>query len=264
MEHKSGSSGGQRRGISGSTLKLIAIITMFIDHIGAIVVERMIRMSSPVLEGMGVQPDPEALYQFYITLRYIGRLGFPLFCFLLIEGFCHTRNKKKYAERLFLFALISELPFDLGFTGGIFYPQYQNVFFTLFLGFLVMTGIEWIEEKKTWEPAGRLLFEFVVVSAGIGCAEFLQTDYGGMGVFTIVFMYALRQWRLLSAAAGCTVLTCMNALEVSAYTILLPVWLYDGRRGWKIKWLFYLFYPVHILLLYGIACGLGLGEVMLR
>lgn len=264
MEYKSGSSGEQRRGISGSTLKLIAITTMFIDHIGAIVVERMMVVYPPVLEGMGVHPDLTTLYQFYMVLRYIGRLGFPLFCFLLAEGFCHTRNKRRYAGRLFLFALVSELPFDLGFTGGIFYPQYQNVFFTLFLGFLVMTGIEWIEEKKIWKPARKLLLELVIVSAGMGCAEFLRTDYGGLGVLTIVSMYVLHQYRILSAAAGCTILTYMNTMEVSAYTILLPVWLYDGRRGWKLKWLFYLFYPGHILFLYLVACWLGMGGIKLR
>ena len=104
------------KGLSGSTLKIIEMVTMLIDHIGAAVLARMIIAGNA------------DLYDAYRTLRMIGRIAFPIFCFLLIEGFQHTKNAKKYAERLFLFAAISEIPFDLAFSAKVLEFQYQNVF----------------------------------------------------------------------------------------------------------------------------------------
>ena len=94
----------QKRGISGSTLKIIAIITMLIDHIGAVVI-------APVMiQRSGNLYMEDDLYGIYSLLRTIGRIAFPIFCFLLVEGFVHTRNVKRYAIRLGLFAIISEIP----------------------------------------------------------------------------------------------------------------------------------------------------------
>ena len=122
--------------LSGSTLKIIAIIAMAIDHFAA----------SIILYGILMQQNPSFLghpvsmtipwWNIYQVMRFIGRIGFPVFCFLLIEGFLHTSSKKKYATRLFLFALVSEFPFDYALFNTPFAPGYQNVFFTLFLGLL--------------------------------------------------------------------------------------------------------------------------------
>lgn len=254
----------KRVGIAGSTLKMIAIISMLIDHTGAIVVERMLRSGQPALERMGMGLDSSDLYSIYIVLRLIGRLGFPIFCFLLIEGFQYTRDIKKYAGRLFLFALVSEVPFDLGFIGRPVYPEYQNVFFTLFIGLLVMIGQRELEKKKEWNRIGCLVLDILILGAGMGVAELLKTDYGAMGVLTIAVMYLNRKRKVLSAASGCAILTAMNLLEISSFAILLPIHMYNGKRGWNIKWLFYVFYPAHILLLYLIACWLGLGGMVLR
>ena len=100
-------------GLSGSTLKLIAIVTMFIDHLGVVAFETQIS---------------NYMVPYYI-MRLIGRLAFPIFCFLLVEGFFHTRDVKKYALRLLVFAFISEIPFDLAFNRQLFYWRHQNVFF---------------------------------------------------------------------------------------------------------------------------------------
>ena len=119
-------------GLTGNTLKLIAIFTMLIDHIGAAVIEAGILSSND----MAIL-ETERGMQWYladIVLRLIGRLAFPIFCFLLVEGFTHTGNEAKYARNLLLFALISEIPFDLAFFGRLFFPGAQNVYFTLFLG----------------------------------------------------------------------------------------------------------------------------------
>ena len=254
----------KRMGISGSSLKLIAIIAMLIDHIGAIVLERMLRLGNTGLERMEIGIDLSGLYVIYLVMRLIGRLGFPIFCFLLIEGMQYTKDIKKYALRLFLFAVISEVPFDLGFAGSGIYWQYQNVFFTLFIGLLVMIGFRKLEDSKKWGTISGYLLYLLVLGVGMGAAELLQTDYSAMGVLTIAAMYQYRRKRVLSAGIGCAILTVMSILEVTAFATLLPICLYNGKRGWNIKWLFYAFYPVHILVLYLIACGLGLGDIMLR
>ncbi len=250
-----------KKGITGSTLKLIAIIAMFIDHVGAIVLARML-MIGPGGQ-MGVMQANMKLLYLYLALRFIGRLGFPIFCYLLIEGFRYTRNVKKYAGRLFLFALISELPFDLGFTGSVFYMDYQNVFFTLFIGLLVIAGLRFAEGKAEWNKGLRAVLVVCMLVAGAGAAELLRTDYGAMGVLTIVIMYLFRKNRVLEAGAGCVMLTAMQLMEISSFFVLIPIRMYNGRRGWNIKWFFYAFYPLHILLLYLIACAMGLGGIRL-
>lgn len=251
----------EKKGISGSTLKLIAIISMFLDHTGAIVLQRMLMGGWTPAQAGEMQGVVGTLGIMYILLRMIGRLGFPIFCYLLIEGFQHTRNVTKYAGRLFLFALVSEIPFDLGFMGTPFYWWYQNVFFTLFIGLLVIAGLHYVDGKQDWNIVLRLLSYVLVVGAGALAAFVLKTDYSAMGVITIASMYLFRRSRMLEAGIGCAVLTLSNWMEITAFLILLPVHFYNGRRGWNMKWLFYAFYPLHILLLYLIACAMGLGHI---
>ena len=124
----------KKKGISGSTLKMIAIVTMLIDHIGAAVLARLL-----MVNGLGELDQTNtdaimqwlsangALYWMYTVMRMIGRVAFPIFCFLLVEGFLHTHDVKKYAMRLGLFALLSEIPFDLAFSSKILEFNYQNV-----------------------------------------------------------------------------------------------------------------------------------------
>lgn len=142
-----------KKGLSGSTIKLIAIIAMLIDHTAATILERMMMRAGYALATLNnslmstwIAKHP-LLYFSYMVMRLIGRFGFPIFCFLLVEGFLHTHNRVKYALRLFLFALISEIPFDLAFRGKWFYTKYQNVFFTLFIGLITMYAFSFFEER---------------------------------------------------------------------------------------------------------------------
>lgn len=238
----------QQRGLSGSSLKLIAIITMFIDHVGAAVISRML------MDGGG----SGALYQVYFAMRNIGRIAFPIFCFLLVEGFEHTRDRKKYALRLFVFALISEIPFDLAFSGKVLEFGYQNVFFTLLIGLLTIMAFHEVEEKADWHPLLRSTALLAVVFAGMGTAYLLKTDYAARGVMCILVLYLFRRTRGLQILAGCLAFFWW---ELPALVAFIPIAFYNGRRGWNIKYLFYLFYPVHLLLLYLVCLYLGIAGV---
>lgn len=251
------------KGITGSTLKLIAIASMLIDHIGAVILERMLMQN-----GMLAAIDAETLdsfletnaglYDTYVVLRLIGRIAFPIFCFLLVQGFLHTHDLKKYLSRLFLFALISELPFDLAFSGKLFDWGYQNVFFTLSFGILTIAGIHKVEEKKEWNRIWRAASCLLIVALCLGAVTLLKTDYDMLGVSAIVVIYLFRQNKTMSVGIGCAVL-----MEIPAFVSLILIYLYNGQRGRSLKWFFYLFYPVHILVLYLVSCALGLGHVIL-
>ena len=149
----------ERKGISGSTLKIIAIITMLIDHIGAGVLGRLL-----VVRGMNEAADLNAwidanstLVITYQMMRFVGRLAFPIFCFLLVEGFLHTRSAAKYAFRMLLFAVVSEIPFDLALKGAWYYPEKQNVYVTLLIGLLVLIGFRLAEQFFSGSMPKKLL-----------------------------------------------------------------------------------------------------------
>lgn len=232
-------------GISGSTLKLFAIITMLIDHTGATIIQAILHRPD-----LAADPALRSTWQsLYNLSRSIGRLAFPVFCFLLVEGFIHTRNVYKYAGRLFLFALISEIPFDLALKSGWYDPSKQNVYFTLLLGLLVLIGISWCEkicEGNTIKRILCLLLSFAVLWIGMELANRMDTDYNFKGVFLIAILYLSRSSRLVQCMAGAAGVSW----ELPAPLGFIPVYLYNGKRGLRMKYFFYWFYPVHLLLLH--------------
>lgn len=223
------------KGLSGSTLKLIAIVTMFIDHLA--------------VAGLTTQTDTYP--KLYFAMRLIGRLAFPLFCFLLVEGFSHTRDVKKYALRLLLFAFISEIPFDLVFNRQLFYWQYQNVFFTLFTGLVVIALMD--HSKHVFHGFLRFMVDCSALVAGVLLAEFLiYSDYGAMGVLAIVFIYIFRQRQgnVVAMAVSVLWLSAVQFIESASAVDIILVKFYNGKRGLNLKYVFYAFYPAHLLLLY--------------
>lgn len=218
-------------GISADLLKWIAIVTMFIDHIGAAVVEKTKIMHLPYGNGLD------------LTLRLIGRLAFPIFCFLLIEGFYHTRSRGKYLRNLLLFALISEVPFEISFLGELVWGL-RNVYFTLAIGMIVMMCLE-----KAKEQAFRKqnLLTLLIVVAGAILAEWLHTDYGAIGVLLIYILYKWRDDRKGQCIYGAIAM----AFEFTAPIAFLLMYKYNGVRKQKHwKYFFYAFYPLHLLFLY--------------
>ncbi len=224
----------QKYGFSGAALKMIAVITMLIDHTGATVLRALYRLPA-------VAADPhmtQLVRQLYYYSRRIGRLAFPIFCFLLVEGFMHTRDVRKYAARLFVFALISDIPFDyaLHHDAGPFYKQ--NVYFTLLIGILVLWGVR--------EMRGRIPFQLIFMCAGMIMAKIMRTDYSYKGVFIIEMLYILRFSPLLQSLGGAAI---MQYEKMPAPLAFIPVYLYNGRRGRQMKYFFYCFYPAHLLIL---------------
>ena len=253
------------RGISGSTLKIIAIVAMFIDHTAAIILDRLLMargMGS--LNGADTQAVMEflaengAIYYLDMAMRLIGRLGFPIFCFLLIEGFLHTRNVKKYALNLGIFALVSEIPFNLGFSGNLWFAGYQNVFFMLLIGMLLLIDLKWIGERFIGKKIPFIGLSILVVAIGMVLAALLKTDYSHFGGLTIVVMYWFRKKRMVEMAMGCLSLTVMSFIELPAFLTLIPISKYNGKRGFSLKYVFYAFYPVHILILHFITVWMGI------
>ena len=163
-----------------------------------------------------------------VPLRIFGRLTMPIMCFLLTEGYRHTRSLRRYAGRLALFALISELPFDLAFYGGIFWGA-QNVFFTLLFGLLALSA--W-ESRRSTAPA-EVLFWAVT-------ASLLGADYGIYGV-ALILLFHLTRDRLTLLAFG-------PSLQLYSLLALPLLARYNGERGGG-QQLFYLYYPLHLLVL---------------
>ena len=209
----------KQQGISGYWLKVIAVVSMLIDHTSAVILEQISGLENPAF-----------------LMRIIGRLAFPIYCFLLVEGFYHTRSRAKYAGRLFLFALISEVPFDLAFSRRMWDFSSNNVFFTLLFGLLVIWGVEGIKQKFVADVYGekaaaiRVILIIVTVAAGGFLALLFRTDL--------------------------TLLA--SIIEAAAFLDMIPIYFYNGTRGKQMKYFFYIFYPAHLFLLAMIARAMGL------
>ncbi|MDO4519908.1 MAG: TraX family protein [Eubacteriales bacterium] len=222
--------------LSGSALKLIAIITMLIDHIGAILLVRYAPANEALFHLFGKD------YSLYRVSRDIGRIAFPIFCFLLVEGFIHTRNRFRYGWNLFLFALISEIPWNMWHNNGhLLYPLKQNVFFTLFFGYVAFCLLEYFWENQ-W-------IQILSVIALLIIAYYFHADYGWKGFIFLLIMYWFRMERPAQAVIG----SCWLHYEWKALFAFIPINLYNGERGFIKgtfgKYFFYAFYPVHILIL---------------
>lgn len=219
--------------LTSESLKWIALITMLIDHIGAVILEM------GVISAFSYDTSI-LLLKIDFVLRQIGRISFPIFCFLLVEGFFHTSNKRKYALRLFLFACISEIPFDLCLNKHILEFSYQNVLFTLLFGFLTIWAMDILKQKNAILSIFPAIF-------GILASSFFQTDYDWKGIVIILVFYLFYTYPVEKTVIGCLALSW----EPTACFALIPINLYNHQRGKRrLKYFFYFFYPAHLLILY--------------
>lgn len=227
-----------KRGITANTLKWIAVVTMLIDHFGMTIYGHI----------------PGCSYWTYRMLRYIGRIAFPIYCFLLVEGFFHTKDLKKYIRRCFVFALLSEIPFDLANSGTLFSMQSQNVYFALTTGLMMMFGLEkikaiykvpkWLADKLYLEQY-RILLSCMCIAFAAGLAQVTELDYHYIGILIIAVLYYCREYSpLIRSLVGAIVV----AFEKTAPIAFVFIYFYKGERGKQNKYLFYLIYPVHLLI----------------
>ena len=225
--------------INGAGLKRIAMCCMFLDHFAAVFLKPAVLVTASEVCSIS-----------YWLMSGIGRIAFPIFSFLLVEGFLRTRNVGNYVLRLGLCGLGSEIPYDLAFSGRIIDWHSQNVLFTLFLGLMALMLIRRLNNGRE-EPVRRSVV--VMIMAGIFLlavfAEFSRCDYGAIGVFLIISMYLFRKQETWRDLVSGMLLVVLNPFEAAAAVAIPLIHRYNGERGKQSKYGMYLFYPGHLLLL---------------
>ena len=219
-----------KRGFSQEWLKIVACVTMLADHVGVV------------------------FYPNLIWFRIVGRISFPIFCYLLVEGFTHTGSQKKYALRLLLGAAISEFSYDYLFYGGITFAH-QSVMVTLCLGFVMLLCTH-----------RNKILPFAICFLA---AEQLCSDYGGWGI-ALIWVFSLAREKKIRCLIEIACMTLIFLLIPSRIILfgsvgipmqlfgllsLVPIYLYSGKKATGSKWIqwgFYLFYPLHLTILLAI------------
>lgn len=228
----------KKKTLSQEGLKLIACITMLIDHFGHAIVPEL--------------PVPY-MPELYYTCRIIGRIAFPIYCFLLAEGMRHTHNPKKYILRLGIGILLAELPFDILFEGGFSWAA-QSVMVTLTIGAVMLSCMQ--KTEKNWLKL-LLILPFALL------AELARSDYGGWGIVMIaifalfdrlpVQITALLLVSFLMNSAAIPIFGIYVSVQLFAVLAMVPIGCYCGKkltRSKLLQWAFYLFYPLHLLVLW--------------
>lgn len=218
--------------LDGTALKLIAMVSMVFDHVGD--------MFFPGLEWP----------------RMVGRLAMPIFAFCIAEGYSHTKDKNKYLLRMGIFALISEIPFDLAFDGEIGLGH-QNIMVTFFLAIIALRLFDLVRGKRADDTGkyniGRTILGVLPVVIMAVIAIVLKTDYHLFGVMSVFLFYAFKDFgQIIRSGVGVAFLALTRTMGYYCTTGLsfIPLALYNGKKGKGLKWLFYIFYPGHLLLLY--------------
>lgn len=232
--------------LTSFVLHILAMLFMLCDHLWATIV-----------------PGNE-------WLTCIGRIAFPIFAFLIVEGYFHTTSLKAYVKRLLLFALISEIPFNLMTGGSMFNPAHQNVLWTFLIGLGLIRLIEWAKHKSC--QVGRWLLVALGVLLGAAVALLGMTDYMHFGVMTVLVFYLFRgrRWWCFLGQLVCLAYINLEAMGGLVYPFelfgrewlfpqqgfallaLIPIWLYRGKQGLRskpLKYIYYTFYPAHLLVL---------------
>ena len=324
----------EKKGLTATSVKTIALVCMIMDHFAASLYQGLIlshRLSSGItfmdsfLLYDKAFSSPEGLV--YILMRMIGRISFPIYCFFIVEGYKHTRSRLKYLLRLVIFAVISEVPFDLAIFGTVFYPLYQNVFITLAIGLAMVWGIDELTSREFRMPVNVLLMTGACITASFvlagivmrfglsffsapieemsngerlhlvsvvfvslwiliallilvmlllvrrtnrerfirmskiiavaGLASILadqsdvigsMSDYGAMGIITILIFYLLRERKTRSAVWACAFLAISQVSEIPGFAAVPLINAYNGKRGNYNKYIFYILYPAHLLI----------------
>ncbi|MBO4458479.1 MAG: conjugal transfer protein TraX [Butyrivibrio sp.] len=238
------------RKLDGNTLKIIACVTMLIDHIGAAILLPLTK------EGIIPTKMPFETFNFiYDAIRAIGRTSFPIFVFLIAEGFRHTSSRLRYALSLLVFAFISELPFDYAFYGEIRYDR-NNAIITLFLALITLWGSDTITKygRKLKVSQYASLAAIMLLTFTTSCiASLLHCDYKYYGILLAMIFYFLRPMFPINILAAYLLIVSHSTTEFMSFPAFILIYLYNQKQGKKLgryKYLFYAFYPVHLIILY--------------
>ncbi len=252
----------EKAGLSGFALKIIASVVMVIDHAAFAVLLPYINVAVTRVSPERFMEVFDRLELTYRVMRNIGRIAFPIYCFLLVEGFLHTKNFKKYLITMLGFGIISEPFFDLALYKEIWHTEDQNVFFTLAAGLLCIRLLDVIISGKApyfnkLTPFIRYILSAVVIGGFSVIAWYLKTDYDYKGVLVIALMFLLRKYRLIKLVIS----EIPFNYEPWAFCSIIPLMFYNNKRG-KIsgkigKYFFYAFYPLHLFVLYLISYFMG-------
>lgn len=204
-------------------------------------------------------------------LTCIGRVAFPIFAFMIAEGFRKTHDRRKYVLRVVIFALVAEVPFDLMYGSTPFYPYHQNVLWTFLIALLCMSGIEAFKKKEN--IVLTVFVAAVITLCGFVIGSITMVDYYGAGVLTVLLFYFTNRRKATDYIIQLIGMYFLNVKMLGGYyfTItvlghefeivqqglalfaLIPIWLYHEKQGYHSKWfqyVCYLFYPVHMLVIY--------------
>ena len=223
--------------MSSFALHIIAMIFMLCDHMWATILD-------------------------YEWLTCIGRIAFPIFAFLLTEGYIHTSNINKYIKRMVIFAIITEIPFNLMVSASPIYPFHQNVLWTFVISLLTLKYLNFDNTKNIFKS-------ILIIILAIIIATITMCDYFGAGVMMVVGFYIFRKSKLLQLLMMIYVNMILlqgysYPIDIAGYTYYFPqqgfailslifIWLYNGKQGYHAKWFkifCYAFYPLHMLILY--------------
>ena len=243
----------KKSGLPVSSLKFIAMGAMVLDHIGLVLIENGYLAS---FKDTDVVLSSLPLFWVNFIIRIIGKMAFPIYAFLIVEGYRHTKDIRKYLARLLSFAMLSEVPFDLAYRSVLFGFNSQNVLFTLSLGLVSIMMWNAIlpktedgkpdffgakESKKFWAILSVMIF-FVIGSL-------IRVDYMGFGVVIVFFMYLLREDEVMRNVVTGVIMALGGPIDIGGMLAFFPLHYYNGEKGRNLKWLFYSFYPLHLLLL---------------
>lgn len=231
-------------------LKIIAIACMTIDHTG-LCLGLVYKNESYYLSGF-------MSYDTYSLMRTIGRLAFPIFCYLIVEGLFYTHDVFLYTLRLFIFAGLSQIPFSLMTKREAFaFEQNLNVYFTLAFGLITIAAIEYfkkLEKKKTINKPIFVLLSAVVIICSTSFADTINTDYAGYGVLVIIIFYVFKDKPLfITGALAIATYLMSSGVEMYALLAMVPIVLHNHQKGPSLKYIFYMYYPVHMLILYFVS-----------
>ncbi len=233
--------------LTGSTLKIMAVCSMLLDHFGQVVLKNGVVLNAPY--SLFTDEQFSILLSAVDVCHIVGRIAFPIFCFLLVEGFLHTHSLKKYWLHVCIFALISEPIYDLANTGRFFSMEQQNVMFTWLLGLTVLAIIKRFNNR--WPVS------ILAIAVGAYISYLCHLDGWYYGILLIGTFYLFHHTSIVKYVVSIVVMyVCgldfsiygwIDPYFLTAVFSLLPVYLYNGERGRNLKYFFYVFYPLHLL-----------------